>query len=60
MVLSLGQKGLYKIKIALHISICHKDQYSNATPSLDNRWMEIAKPIKLCSKCPLHTILPKP
>lgn len=62
MVLGLGQKGLSKIEIALHISICHKYQYSNAIPILylHNRWTEIAKFIKLCSKFPLHTILPKP
>jgi len=52
MVLSIGQKGLLKIKKKNHIFGC----FQSANPSLyvEDRLMEIVKSIKLCKKCSLH------
>ncbi len=52
MVLSIGQKGLLKIKLFFHIFGC----LQSANPSLDveDRLTEIFKSIKLCKKCSLH------
>lgn len=52
MVLSIGQKGLLKIKPFFHIFGCL--QTANPSHDVEDRLMEIVKSIKLCKKCSLH------
>jgi hypothetical protein len=56
-------KGFSKIKSVLHIFKSHRGscpQNVNLSFYVRDGWMEINERIKLCQKCPLHTILLTP